>query len=123
MALAFRNITATPDDPVREWGFEGMLAALDRGGLDDWSKLARAVVAEPELEQDLLEALDSAETEAGSAYVRLLVAHLKRSPQQIALGRLRTAFHKTRFSQAEVARRRGTSRSRFSTYLSGKVTP
>ena len=30
MPLRFRNIDTTPDAPVREWGFEGMLAALDR---------------------------------------------------------------------------------------------
>lgn len=31
MPLRFRNIDATPADPVESWGFEGMLAAIDRG--------------------------------------------------------------------------------------------
>jgi hypothetical protein len=29
--LQFRNINATPDDPVEKWGVEGILAAIDRG--------------------------------------------------------------------------------------------
>ena len=48
MPLRFRNIDTTPDAPVREWGFEGMLAALDRGYAPHWSRLASAVASEPQ---------------------------------------------------------------------------
>ena len=30
-ALRFRNITASVDDPVETWPFEGILAAVERG--------------------------------------------------------------------------------------------
>ncbi|MDR2109433.1 MAG: hypothetical protein LBP28_08275 [Coriobacteriales bacterium] len=41
--LEFRNITATPDDPVAQWGVEGILTCLERGHLKQWRKLARAL--------------------------------------------------------------------------------
>lgn len=46
-ALKFRNITASPEDPVETWPFEGVLAAVERGTLPDWRRLARAIQADP----------------------------------------------------------------------------
>ena len=45
--LKFRNITASPEDPVQTWPFEGVLAAVERGTLPDWRRLARAIRADP----------------------------------------------------------------------------
>ena len=46
-ALKFRNVEASPDDPVETWPFEGILAAVERGTLPDWRRLAKAVSADP----------------------------------------------------------------------------
>jgi hypothetical protein len=46
-ALRFRNIDASPDDPVETWPFEGILAAVERGILPDWCRLASAIRADP----------------------------------------------------------------------------
>ena len=46
-ALRFRNIDASPDDPVETWPFEGILAAVERGTLPDWRRLASAIQADP----------------------------------------------------------------------------
>ncbi len=43
MTLSFRNVEVNPSQPVEEWGFEGLLAAVDRGGVRDWVKIADAV--------------------------------------------------------------------------------
>ena len=40
--LNFRNIDVAPDAPVAEWGFEGMLCALERGDMADWQRLYAA---------------------------------------------------------------------------------
>ena len=45
-ALKFRNITASVDDPVETWPFEGILTAVERGTLPDWRRLAAAVRAD-----------------------------------------------------------------------------
>ncbi len=58
-ALKFRNITASPDDPVDTWPFEGILAAVERGTLPDWRRLAAAIRADPwgPVAQQVLEAV------------------------------------------------------------------
>jgi len=43
----FRNIDVSPADPVETWGFEGILSAIERGGLSEWSKLYKALVKDP----------------------------------------------------------------------------
>lgn len=43
MSVKFRSLTVTPDHPVAEWGVEGIVAAIDRGGVEDWSKVIGAI--------------------------------------------------------------------------------
>jgi hypothetical protein len=42
-SLKFRNITASPDDPVDTWPFEGILATVERGTIPDWRRLTAAI--------------------------------------------------------------------------------
>lgn len=125
MALQFRNLIVTPDDPVAEWGVEGILTALERGGAEDWRKIAFAVAADPsgDTALDFEEAASIAEGGGPVAAVRNMVAHLTRSAREVTVHRLKTAFVATEMTQADVARRLGTSASRLSTYLSGKTMP
>ncbi|MEZ3162135.1 helix-turn-helix transcriptional regulator [Microbacterium sp. BWT-B31] len=125
MALAFRNLTVSPADPVAEWGVEGMVAALERGGVDDWRKIALAVVADPAgpIAEDFAEAAAVAEASGAVAVTRSTIALLIESPRTAALRRIVRAYQATGYTQAEAARRLGTSPSRLSTYLSGKVMP
>ena len=44
--LNFRNIDVAPDAPVEDWGFEGMLCALERGDIADWQRLYAACAKE-----------------------------------------------------------------------------
>jgi DNA-binding XRE family transcriptional regulator len=123
MPLRFRNIDVTPDDPVEVWGFEGMLAAIDRGYAKDWRKLVDAVVANSHLLAIFNEARDAAESRATVAALDVIVELAQRTPAEEALARLRSAHRGTRMTQAELATRLGTSRTRLNTYLTGKVTP
>lgn len=43
----FRNIRATPDDSVEDWGFEGLLAAIERGGMKLWDRIADELSRRP----------------------------------------------------------------------------
>ena len=128
-ALAFRNVDASPADPVSHWPQEAIQTALERGGLDDWRHLTSAIQADPwgtvarrveevlaysrpygvafAFERALAQSRDAAETaerDAVAVEIRNLVAS-------------------SDLSQAEFASRLGTSASRLSTYVSGKVTP
>lgn len=123
MPLHFRNIDATPDDPVETWGFEGMLAAIDRGYAKDWRKLVDAVASNPDLRPIFNEARDAAESQATIAALDAALQLAQRTPAEEALARLRSAYRGTRMTQADLASRLGTSRTRFNSYLTGKVTP
>ncbi|AOX46618.1 helix-turn-helix transcriptional regulator [Microbacterium sp. BH-3-3-3] len=123
MPLRFRNIDATPDDPVEAWGFEGMLAAIDRGYAADWRKLIEAVADDPALRAIYNDAREVAESEATVALLDAALASRTRSSEEEARERLRAAFRATRLTQAQLAARLATSRPRVTSYLSGAVTP
>lgn len=127
--LAFRNVDATPEDPVGSWPFEGIVAAVERGYLPDWHRLAEVIAADPwgpvaravheavQLSRpygttELMEGvIAQAREEAARAERREVAAEIGRLVRQSGLGR--GAF----------AERIGTSASRLSTYLAGTVTP
>ena len=128
-ALRFRNITASVDDPVETWPFEGILAAVERGTMPDWRRLAAAIRTDPwgPVAQQVLEAL---ELSRPYGTTELLTAVIERARQDAAdgerhevAGEIRDLVARSGLSQQDFALRLGTSRPRLSTYMSGKVTP
>ena len=128
-ALRFRNITASPDDPVETWPFEGILAAIERGTLPDWRRLAHAIEADPwgPLAQQVSEAIQmpspygTAELLAG-VVVRARERAAESERAEVA-SQVREMVERSGMSRRDFAERIGTSRSRLSTYMSGKVVP
>ena len=128
-SLKFRNITASPDDPVDTWPFEGILAAVERGALPDWRRLAAVIRADPwgPVAQQVLEAIrlsrpyGTAELLAGVVdRARKLAAD---SEREDVAAEVRNLVARSGLSKKDFAERIGTSRSRLSTYMSGKVVP
>jgi DNA-binding transcriptional regulator YiaG len=127
--LAFRNVDVSPEDAVAEWPLEAVQTALERGGLKHWRRLADAIRAEPwgpvarrteevlsysrpygihyAFERTIAQARDAAEESERNA----VAAEIDRLVRASGL------------SRAEFASRVGTSASRLSTYVTGKVTP
>jgi DNA-binding transcriptional regulator YiaG len=129
MPLRFRNIDVSPDAAVEEWGFEGILTAIDRGTLTDWRRIQRAVDADPwgAVAIDLEDALDAAEDRGAAAALRHALARSRdrrESAERSAVAEeLRDLQAQSGLTQGEFARHLGTSRSRLNTYLNGRVTP
>lgn len=123
--LKFRNLTVSPDDPVSEWGVEGVLAAIDRGSLPDWQRIAAVVTQSPdgEVAEDLAAALDLAESKATAAVLRLVLDRARETPGERVVRKVREAIARSGLTQAEFAAALGTSASRLSTYATGKVSP
>lgn len=128
-ALKFRNLDVTPDDPVEKWGVEGLLAAVDRGSLPHWRRIVAAFRSDPwgTVAQDLEQACDLAEDAGVAATLRRVLATARRDAdlraREEVRRRLRGLVEDSGLTAAEFARRLGTSASRMSTYLSGKVVP
>jgi hypothetical protein len=128
-ALKFRNIDASPVDPVGTWPFEGILAAVERGTLPDWRRLADAIRADPwgPVAQQVLEAVHLSRPygttglfEAVTEDARKEAADAERAEVAAEIRRLVAASGLT---VMDFALRLGTSRTRMSTYMTGKVVP
>ena len=121
--LKFRNINATPADPVSEWGSEGVLTALERGGLTYLRRLSQAALADPE-GQVAQWVVDAARcTNRPSAQLIARRVEEARNPRLEVSRRVREAIALSGLSARRFAARCGTSPSRLSTYATGKVTP
>lgn len=128
-ALKFRNITASVQDPVETWPFEGILAAVERGTLPDWRRLATAIRADPwgPVAQQVLDAVEMSRPYGASELLTSVIDRARRDAadaerEQVAQ-EIRDLVARSGLSREDFALRLGTSRSRLSTYMSGKVTP
>jgi DNA-binding transcriptional regulator YiaG len=130
VTLKFRNLEVDPSDPVEQWGPEGLLAAGDRGEVEDWARIYAAVDRDPygDVAQTLLE--DVAGTASTRGVAEIMVRHVhearaqahSRDKGEIAR-QVRALVAASGMSSADFARRIGTSASRLSTYANGRVTP
>jgi DNA-binding transcriptional regulator YiaG len=128
-ALKFRNLTASPDDPVDTWPFEGFLAAVERGTLPDWRRLAKVIQADPwgPVAQQVLEAVRLVRPYGTTELLEGVVARARKlatdAERSEVAAEVRGLVNDSGLSQNDFAERIGTSRSRLSTYMSGKVVP
>jgi DNA-binding transcriptional regulator YiaG len=128
-ALKFRNIAASPDDPVETWPFEGVLTAVERGTLPDWRRLATAIRADPwgPVAQQVLEAIRLARPYGTAELLTGVIARARKqaadSEREMVAAEIRKLLSRSGLSTQDFAQRIGTSRSRLSTYMSGKVVP
>ena len=127
--LKFRNVDASPDDPVETWPFEGILAAVERGTLPDWDRLAIAIRADPwgPVAQQVLEAVHLSHPYGTTELLEAVVARARQlaidSERDNVASAVRDLVGRSGLSKQDFADRIGTSRSRLSTYMSGKVVP
>lgn len=65
-------------EPVEEWGFDGLLAAIERGTLADRHRIALTVEADPggPLADDLEEVLEAAKDSRRAAFYRRILFSL-----------------------------------------------
>ena len=127
--LRFRNIDASPDDPVETWPFEGILAAVERGTLPDWRRLASAIQADPwgPVAHQVMEAVHLSHPYGTTELLEGVVARARKlatdSERADVASEVRDLVAISGLSKQDFAVRLGTSRSRLSTYMSGKVVP
>jgi DNA-binding transcriptional regulator YiaG len=127
--LAFRNLTITPDAPVSEWPTEAVQAALERGDLADWHRIVAEIGTDPwgrtarQVEEVLSYSRPYGVAEAMDAALSRARQRAEASERAAVAAEIREAIKCSGLSRAEFASQVGTSASRLSTYVSGKVTP
>jgi DNA-binding transcriptional regulator YiaG len=129
MALAFRNLTITPDAPVAQWPTEAIQTALERGDLADWHRIVVEMLADPwgrtarQVEEVLSHSRPYGVAEAMEAALSRARERADASERAAVAADIREAVRRSGLSRTQFASRIGTSPSRLSTYESGKVTP
>ncbi len=139
MTARFRNVAADPAGPVEGWPAEAVRAAVERGDLADWRRLAAAVRAHPfgGVARAVVEIAATADRDPSSdgydlsAPVALLLADIaagaraeqERSEREAVAGEVRRLVARSGLGRAAFAAAIGTSPSRLSTYATGRVIP
>ncbi|HEU4905111.1 MAG TPA: helix-turn-helix transcriptional regulator [Solirubrobacterales bacterium] len=127
--LAFRNVDASPDDPVAEWPAEAIQTALERGSLTYWRRLAKAIQTEPwgpvarRVEEVLTYSRPYGVANVMERVVRNARDEAEADERRAVAAEISRLVDESRLTGAEFASRIGTSASRLSTYVNGKVTP
>jgi len=125
MTFTFRNLHVSPSDPVASWGVEGLLTALERGGISEWVRIVRAVRADPngQVVAELAEALGSADAPGVVALFRRELARAKDPDRSEVVRRLRRAWRSSGMTQTQLAEAGGIPTSSLKSYLSGRRDP
>jgi DNA-binding transcriptional regulator YiaG len=129
VALAFRNLTITPDAPLADWPTEAVQSAMERGDLDDWRRIAAELRRDPwgRTARQVQEVLSRCRPYGTAELMEGLLERARRRAEaderEAVVAEVRRAVARSGLSKAQFAARVGTSASRLSTYLSGKVTP
>jgi DNA-binding transcriptional regulator YiaG len=129
MALAFRNLTVEPEDPVASWPTEAVQAALERGDLGHWQRLAVEIGKQPwgptarQVEEVLSHSRPYGVAELMERVIARARARAEQQERDQVAAEIRHALARSGLTRAQFASRIGTSASRLSTYLSGRVTP
>jgi DNA-binding transcriptional regulator YiaG len=127
--LAFRNVDVTPTHPVSEWPLEAIQTALERGGLSDWRRLTAEIEADPwgPVARRIEAALDYSRPYGIDVAFERAIARFREAAEaaerRAVAEEIDGFVRESGLSRAEFASRVGTSPSRLSTYVSGKVTP
>ncbi len=128
-ALAFRNVDASPDDPVSEWPQEAIQAALERGGISHWRRLAKEIQAAPwgpvarRVEEVLSYSRPYGVADAIGRVIGMAREETEKSERETVAAEIDGLVRESGLSRTEFASRIGTSASRLSTYVTGRVTP
>ena len=129
MTLAFRNVDADVCDPVDSWPQEALQAALERGDISHWRRIVAEIRRSPwgRVARAVEEILTYARPYGVAGLMERAISSARadsvRSEVEEVTARVAGLLRRSRLTIGEFAVRVGTSRSRMSTYLSGKVVP
>lgn len=129
MAVVFRNLDATPTDDVTTWPYEGIVITLERGLVPDWQPLLADIRTSPwgPVSRKIEAYLTYQPVSGVTRLFEMAIARAREAAngrdRDLVAQRVRAAVARSGMSAASFAASIGTSPSRLSTYVSGKVTP
>ncbi len=125
----FRNVDGSPEDDVTTWPYEAIVTTLERGLVSDWQPLFVEIRRSPwgKVARSIERLLSYESIQGvGPLFTRAIAnardAAERRDREEVAQ-RVRAAVADSGMIAGRFADLVGTSASRLSTYMSGKVTP
>jgi hypothetical protein len=128
-ALRFRNVDADPCDGVATWPFEALVTAIDRGLVDDWRPMFAEIRRSPwgPVARRVERYLGYRDPDGVSTLFTLAIERARKEAERAdraeVAARVGAAVERSGVTKAEFAALVGTSASRLSTYLNGRVIP
>ncbi|MCZ7529405.1 MAG: helix-turn-helix domain-containing protein [Acidimicrobiia bacterium] len=129
MALQFRNVDVSPGDEVSTWPYEALVTVIDRGLVPDWQPVLAEIRRSPwgPVARRVERYLSYRDPDGVGTFFALAIDRARADVDSAAraevAARVRAAVERSGLTNAQFAALIGTSASRLSTYLSGKVTP
>ena len=129
MSLQFRNVDASPSDPVETWPYEALVTAIERGLVPDWQPIFAEIRQNPwgsvarRIDQYLTYAPSGGITTLFGLAVVSAREDCEAEERADVAERVRSAIASSGLTAAQFAERIGTSASRLSTYATGSVCP
>lgn len=129
MTVSFRNVDASPSDPVETWPFEALVTMIERGLVPDWQPLIAELRRAPwgatarRVETYLGYAEPTATTRLFALVLERARSDADDADRAEVAARVRAAIAASGLTATAFATAIGTSASRLSTYASGRVIP
>ncbi len=126
---SFRNVDASPSDPVDTWPFEALVEVLERGLVIDWQPVFAEIRAHPwggtsrRIQRWAKATEDRATASLFIAAINRARERMQSREDEEVARRVRAAIARSGLTAAQFAANIGTSASRLSTYANGHVMP
>jgi len=129
MTAAVRNVDVDPASPLQTWPYEALVTLVERGSVTDWARVAGAIHDDPwgPVARQVEDYLAYERPYGVAPLLERAVGRARRQAAEheraVVAAEVDGLVRRSGLSTADLARRVGTSRSRLSTYRSGRVTP
>jgi DNA-binding transcriptional regulator YiaG len=124
-----RDLDNDGNDAVENWSQEAIRTALERGSLPGWHRLVAAIGGTPwgpvarAVEEVLAHSRAHGDTEPMERVIARARDEARAAARRSVAAELSASVAASGLTKAQFASRLGTSASRLSTYLSGRVSP
>lgn len=129
MSVATRNVEVSEGKALETWPYEALVSSIERGTLSDWLPIIDEIYREPRgpVARQVGAYLEYASPYGVGPLLRRAIRHAREAEEArdraSVAAEIRDLIAQSGLSLAELAAKLGTSRSRLSTYRSGKVVP
>ncbi len=129
MSLLFRSVDVPAGAPLSQWPYEAIVTVIERGTVGDWVQITAEIDRDPwgEVARQVEEFLSYERPWGVAPLLERAIVRARREAEEreraAVITNVRDLIARSGLSMDDFARRIGTSRTRLSTYRSGRVTP